>query len=96
MSIEVPETVLRYCVSKGSVAIDGVSLTINDVGQGEIWITAIPHTAEATTLGLKQRGTMVNIETDLIGKYVERLLLAGPQGGEPQIDVDFLKRTRLL
>ncbi len=64
----------RYIIPKGSVALDGVSLTVNEVGRDYFMVNIIPHTADKTTLGLNKPGEMVNIETDLIGKYVEKLL----------------------
>ncbi|MBW1712391.1 MAG: riboflavin synthase [Deltaproteobacteria bacterium] len=66
--------VLRYVIAKGSIAVEGVSLTVNQVGPDFFEVNIIPHTADKTTLGLNKTGEMVNIETDLIGKYVERLI----------------------
>ncbi len=65
---------LRYVIPKGSISVDGVSLTVNTVGRDYFEVNIIPHTAAKTTLGLNKPGELVNIETDLIGKYVERLL----------------------
>jgi len=65
------------CVEKGSIAIDGVSLTIAQVKEEVISLAVIPHTAEHTTLRYKQIGDEVNVETDLLGKYVQRLLTGG-------------------
>jgi len=65
---------LRYVIPKGSVAVDGVSLTVNQVGADFFEVNIIPQTARVTTLGLKKPGDLVNIEADLIGKYIERLL----------------------
>jgi len=65
----------RYLVAKGSVAIDGVSLTVNSVGEEDFTIAVIPHTLEKTTLKDRKIGDAVNIEVDIIAKYVERLLL---------------------
>ncbi len=65
---------LRYIIPRGSVAVDGVSLTVAAMEQSGFSVSLIPHTAAVTTLGLKQPGDIVNLETDLIGKYVERLL----------------------
>ena len=70
--IAVPEALAQYMIHKGSVAIDGVSLTINSCEPKSVTVSIIPHTAEITTIGLKQNGEPVNIETDMIGKYVER------------------------
>lgn len=73
LTIEIPSELVRYLVEKGSVAIDGVSLTIASFNNNIISIAIIPHTAAVTTLGFRAPGDQVNIETDLIGKYVERL-----------------------
>jgi riboflavin synthase len=96
--IEAPREVLRYCVPKGSVTVDGVSLTINEVtGQG-FRITIIPHTAQVTTLGLTRPGHTVNLEPDLIGKYVERLLIERRESisSDVRIDRDYLTRRGLV
>lgn len=69
-----PPDVLRYVVEKGSVAVDGVSLTVVDVLDDGFTVALIPHTAEVTTLGLKSAGAPVNLEVDLVAKYVERLV----------------------
>jgi len=72
--IEVESGLNRYLVPKGSVAVDGVSLTVNRCENNEFYVNMIPHTAGMTTLGFKKKGDRVNIETDILGKYVERLL----------------------
>jgi riboflavin synthase len=74
LKIEVLETLSRYIIEKGSVAVDGISLTINACGNGFFEVNIIPHTGVQTTLLNKNVGEPVNIETDLIGKYVEKLL----------------------
>ena len=71
--------VLRYVVMKGSVALDGVSLTVAGVGDGTFEVAIIPHTAEATTLGRLRVGDRANVEVDLMAKYVERLIGAEPK-----------------
>jgi riboflavin synthase len=73
MWIDAPEDVLRYCVEKGSVAVDGVSLTIADVDGAGFAVALIPHTLVATTLGLLGPEDEVNLEADVLAKYVERL-----------------------
>lgn len=73
-----PDSVLRYCIAKGSVTIDGTSLTINAVDAQGFEVCLIPHTLVITKLGDKRVGDRVNLEADVIGKYVERLL--GPRG----------------
>jgi len=77
LTIEAPADLLRYCIQRGSIAIDGVSLTINNLTDRGLTVSIIPHTAKVTTLGLKEVGAPVNLESDLIGKYVERLLNPG-------------------
>jgi riboflavin synthase len=74
ISVAAPPELLRYMIQKGSVAVDGISLTINDCGENRFDVSVIPHTAALTTLGRKRIGDPVNIETDMIGKYVERFL----------------------
>jgi riboflavin synthase len=97
-TIEAPQEILRYCVVKGSVTVDGISLTINDVTDRGFSVTIIPHTAKVTTLGLKQVNDTVNLESDLIGKYIERLLQERSQLPKttPVIDKDFLKKRGLI
>ncbi len=72
VTVAVPEALTRYMIHKGSVALDGISLTINACDAGSFTVSIIPHTAGITTIGMKQKGDPVNIETDMIGKYVER------------------------
>jgi riboflavin synthase len=97
-TVEAPHEILRYCIVKGSVTVDGISLTINDVTANGFSIAIIPHTAKVTTLGLKQVGDLVNLESDLIGKYVERLLQERDQLPKitPVIDKDYLQKRGLI
>ncbi len=74
--VEAPQEVLRYCVEKGAVTIDGVSLTIAEVDPKGFAIALVPHTLEATTLSTLRPGLNVNLEADVLAKYVERLLAA--------------------
>jgi riboflavin synthase len=83
------ENICRYLIEKGSVAIDGVSLTVNKYGKNDFSVSLIPHTASLTTIGFKKTGEPVNIETDMIGKYVEKFLL------EPKKDVEKGKNSGL-
>jgi len=78
---DAPDSVLRYVIKKGSIAIDGISLTVADVDRTGFSIAMIPHTAKLTTLGFKSAGDSVNLETDIIGKYIERLLSGRVEGG---------------
>lgn len=73
-TFEAPQEVLRYLIYKGSIAIDGISLTVNEVQGERFSVTIIPHTARQTTLGLKKAGDPVNLEADMIGKYVEKFV----------------------
>jgi len=76
MWVEVPPELEKYLVPRGSVALDGVSLTIADLQPGALMVSLIPHTKEITTLGEKKIGDVLNIETDILGKYVHHLLSA--------------------
>jgi len=88
--IDAPDTVLRYVIKKGSIAIDGISLTVADVDRKGFSIAMIPHTAKLTTLGYKSAGDSVNLESDIIGKYVERLLPGHPETG---VSLEALKKS---
>ena len=88
--IRIPESVSRYVVQKGSIAVDGISLTVNAYQGGEIRMTLIPYTIEKTTLMEKRVGDRVNLEADILGKFVEKLLAR--EDKEPgQVDLSFLK-----
>ena len=73
-SSDAPPEVLRYCVEKGSITVDGVSLTIAALGDDAFEVALIPHTLAETTLGQLEAGREVNLEADVLAKYVERLL----------------------
>jgi riboflavin synthase len=88
--IDAPESLLRYVIKKGSIAIDGISLTVADVDKTGFSIAMIPHTAKLTTLGFKSAGDSVNLESDLIGKYVERLLQGRVEGG---VSLELLRKN---
>jgi riboflavin synthase len=72
--VEAPEDVLRYCVEKGSITLDGVSLTVAELSEDAFAVALVPHTLEATTLSSLEPGRAVNLEADVLAKYVERLL----------------------
>lgn len=74
VSVEVPPDLSRYIVEKGSIAVDGVSLTVAGLSESGFDVALIPHTLEVTTLGLLEVGDQVNLEVDVLAKYVERLL----------------------
>jgi len=73
IEVEAPQAVLRYCVEKGSIAVEGVSLTIAGLGESSFTVALIPHTRDVTTLGGVAEGDDVNLEVDVVAKYVERL-----------------------
>ncbi len=76
LRVRIPAEVMKYIVLKGSVTIDGVSLTVNEVGDDHIGLSLIPETLALTTLGRKQSGDKVNVEADVMAKHIERLLEA--------------------
>lgn len=86
----------RFLLPKGSVAIDGISLTVNSVTSSGFSVNIIPHTAAMTTLRLRRSGDTVNIETDIIGKYVERLLGCGDGSSPKGVTLDLLARNGFL
>lgn len=79
--IAAPPEIMRYVVEKGSIAIDGISLTITSENGREFTVSVIPHTLEVTILGLRCAGDSVNLEADIIGKYVEKFMNARNGGG---------------
>ena len=91
LAVEMNESIARYIVEKGSVAIDGISLTVNKLEKSRFYVNIIPHTAASTTLVMKKEADLVNIETDILGKYVEKLLQSN-RG----IDKDFLAQHGFL
>jgi riboflavin synthase len=74
--VDAPETVVRYCIEKGSIAVDGVSLTVAALDDDGFEVALIPHTLAVTTLGSLEPGDEVNLEADVLGKVVERLVAA--------------------
>lgn len=74
-TVEAPPAILRFIVEKGSIAIDGISLTVADVDESSFRVSIIPHTQQVTALRDRGVGSVVNLENDIIGKYVEKLLL---------------------
>ena len=80
--IDAEDKILRYIIEKGSIAIDGISLTVAETGPGYFKVSIIPHTGEETTLLRRRQGDIVNLENDVVGKYVERLLNFSAGNGE--------------
>lgn len=95
--IKVAKDLGRYIILKGSIAIDGISLTVADVGADYFRVSIIPHTGMETTLLQKKPGELVNLECDVVGKYVERFVGSSQQGKqsgvESKIDMEFLRRN---
>jgi riboflavin synthase len=87
LSVEVPVDITRYIVKKGSVAIDGISLTVNEQRHNIFTVNIIPFTVSKTTVGEKNLNDKVNIETDIVGKYIESFLIKDKSKG---VDLDFL------
>lgn len=93
-TIQAAPQVLRYIVEKGSIAVDGISLTVARVEDDRFAISAIPHTVAQTVLRDRKEGDLVNLETDIIGKYVEKLLRPAPEArASGEITLDFLARN---
>ncbi len=91
LDIAVSKQLGRYIIRKGSVAVEGVSLTVADLTEARFSVSLIPHSADVTTLGSKKTGDWVNIECDEIAKYIERLL-STRQGGK-DLSLDFLEEN---
>lgn len=92
-TVRADETVMRYIVEKGSITIDGVSLTVAEVSKDRFSISAIPHTVEVTVLKERHIGDLVNLETDIIGKYAEKFLsLQTSTQSESKITREFLMK----
>lgn len=96
ISISVSKDILKYIVYKGSVAIDGVSLTVSYVDEEKFKVSIIPHTKEVTTLIKKNIKDLVNIECDVLGKYVEKFLNYKEPQKESNIDMNFLKKNGFI
>ncbi|MCM1272625.1 MAG: riboflavin synthase [Clostridium sp.] len=87
ITIHTTENILRYIIEKGSIAIDGVSLTVAYVDDKCFQVSVIPHTAAKTTLLTKKQGDVVNLENDVIGKYVEKLMPHGKAGSREKTSI---------
>jgi riboflavin synthase len=90
LKIKIPKAISRYIVQKGAIAIDGISLTVNECQDEEIQMALIPFTIEKTTLITKRVGDRVNVEADILGKYVEKMLDPGGKKSK-EMDFSFLK-----
>jgi len=102
VTIGVDESLTQYMIAKGSVAMDGISLTINARESDNFSVSVIPYTAQLTTIGFKNKGDRVNIETDMIGKYVERFVSGRPgrskenRSKQGSIDHAYLVKTGFI
>lgn len=90
VTFETTEKLLKYIIPKGSITIDGISLTVTKVTDSSFSVSLIPHTAKETTLGFKTVGDKVNLETDIIGKYVERMLSWDKKSSSGNLDKNIL------
>lgn len=88
--------IMRYIVEKGSIAIDGISLTVARVTDRDFSVSVIPHTAEMTILSTKSKGQRVNLENDIIGKYVEKLMKPAEKSKNSGIDMSFLSSNGFI
>jgi len=91
MMIQPPSSLMRYIVNQGRVALEGVSLTVAEVEEEDFTVCLIPFTLTNTTLSLKKEGNLLNLEVDIISKYVEKIL--GERSSRQKIDREFLKKT---
>ena len=91
-TVEAPPEILRYVVEKGSIAIDGISLTVARVDDRSFQVSVIPHTRAVTALSSRRVGSPVNLENDIVGKYVEKLMQPAPSESGPasRITMEFL------
>lgn len=92
--IRAPAGLARYIAAKGSICVDGISLTVNRIEGVDFEVNIVPHTLSATTLGVTGIGAQVNLEVDIIARYLERLLACEPREGE--INLDLLRRTGFI
>lgn len=88
--IQAPETLAKYIAAKGSICVDGISLTVNAVEGNEFELNIVPHTLTATTMGDYQAGQKINLEVDIIARYLERLLSASADAENPGISRELL------
>ncbi len=98
LTLQADGSILKYIIEKGSVTLDGVSLTVARASSQSFAVSLIPHTAKTTTLGIRKAGDLVNIETDMIGKYVEKLMSFehSEQTSKSRVTEDFLKENGFL
>lgn len=99
-TISTKQEILRYIIEKGSIAIDGISLTVAKVAKESFSVSIIPHTLQQTTLAERKKGDIVNLENDMVGKYIERFLIndapKDAESGKSRIDSNFLMKNGFL
>lgn len=96
LRITAPAQVIKYTVPKGSIAIDGISLTVIDVGKDWFTVSLIPHTAQNTTLSSRKTGDTVNLESDIIGRYVEKLIKQDVMSNDTELSMSFLSKNGFI
>ncbi|MGL4388505.1 MAG: riboflavin synthase [Brevinema sp.] len=93
IKINTDPSILKYIIHRGSITIDGISLTVCDLEEDDFSVSIIPHTFAYTTLNFKKVGDLVNLENDMIAKYIERLLTFDDQTSKKNLTIDFLKEN---
>lgn len=98
ITVSAPANIMKYVIEKGSVAVDGTSLTINSCGENFFSLAVIPHTKNLSTIGSKKVGSRVNLEADVVGKYIEKLITGKRPSSEKKagLSIDFLKDNGFL
>lgn len=98
IKIKAPENVMKYIIEKGSVAVDGTSLTVNSCNNDSFSLAIIPHTKGLSTVGSKKPGDEVNLEADVVGKYIEKLITGSKSSSDENegISMDFLRSNGFL
>lgn len=96
LKLKAPDQLAKYIAEKGSVCLDGISLTVNEVDDNVFGVNIVPHTLKETTLGLAVPGTVVNLEVDLLARYLERLMLGQKVEPAEKVTLDLLQRSGFL
>jgi len=94
--VKAPANLAKYIAEKGSICIDGISLTVNEVDGAVFGVNIVPHTLKETTLGITVPGTQVNLEVDLLARYMERLLLSRMANNQEGITQELLQKSGFL
>ena len=94
--VQAPPELMRYIAYKGSISVDGISLTVNGLEQSSLRLTIVPHTSGETTIKQFSVGTKVNLEVDQIARYLERLMSGQPEAAQGNVSMDLLARSGFL